>query len=455
LTTLLFLFLLPCCNNSREIINNGQSIDQSKVTPISGAANTIKATPAELNHTWPPIHDSIIGITPSSSSLSISDSLTEKADKDRWNIYHPDPQHLWNRVFHQLYRRTTQDGREYGWDSLDPLLWRETTHLLEETSYRQTVELLDEFLTTDGEYLIADPLKRALFQRDIWAVFDWVAFQTDNYPDQRSALQVRLAQIMRSVALTEEEILSLPNNYETAVLSNRFSLAYQETQPNVAFLPFTLFQSDSEWVYLGRTGGPLAMTHTEEFPFFGRSVFLVFIRVPGGRVSTLEFLDELNTESHLNTLPIGTEMVLVRQMLLVDDKGNMILSPIVESVQIRHFSATQVYDYAFRLNRPLLFSGSSGGFLVSDGDFLLFRSHGIDLFLLDNVEKAQFPELCIACHGEDNDIQSILSYSRSRFSLPDQTQPVLLPITLESESQTIIEWKHKHQTWQLLKSFWD
>jgi hypothetical protein len=37
------------------------------------------------------------------------------------------------------------------------------------------LHLLDELLHTDAENLIRDPVKRALLQRDLWAVFDWSA----------------------------------------------------------------------------------------------------------------------------------------------------------------------------------------------------------------------------------------------------------------------------------------
>ena len=44
-----------------------------------------------------------------------SDSITRLA-------YHPDPDHMWNRLFRQLFGRTDGDGQEFGLDSLDPLL---------------------------------------------------------------------------------------------------------------------------------------------------------------------------------------------------------------------------------------------------------------------------------------------------------------------------------------------
>ena len=294
-----------------------------------------------------------------------------------WGVYDPDPDHLWNRVFRQFYRRTTKDGKEYGSDELDPLLWFDTTYLLDGNSHPQAIQVLDEFLTTHAENLIRDPLKRAMFQRDMWAVFDWLSFQSEPYASQRQALETRLAQIIRKVAITREQIVSLPDHYKLAIESAVFPANYQEKQPEAAFLPFDLFQPDSSWVPMGREGGPIAMAHTNSAPFFGRSVFLVFIRSPGGRTATLDFIESLNMEPQ-PVLTIGSEVALVRRMLLIDDQGNLILSPLVETIQIRYFKPAQIF-YEFELDRTRLFDGFAGGLHSKNDLFLLFSSHG-DVF---------------------------------------------------------------------------
>src|ERR1700731_1347356 len=39
-------------------------------------------------------------------------------------VYDPDPQHLWNRLYRVLYLRIApEDGKIYGLDELDPLIW--------------------------------------------------------------------------------------------------------------------------------------------------------------------------------------------------------------------------------------------------------------------------------------------------------------------------------------------
>src|SRR5688500_3728379 len=49
-------------------------------------------------------------------------------------LYHPDPRHLWNRLHDGLFLRVGPDGKTYGHDRLEPLLWSGSRHLLEPAS---------------------------------------------------------------------------------------------------------------------------------------------------------------------------------------------------------------------------------------------------------------------------------------------------------------------------------
>ena len=375
-----------------------------------------------------------------------------------WSIYDPDPVHPWNRVFRQLYQRTDVDGQEHGADELDPLLWFDTTYLLTGPSHRQTLQVLDEFLSADADDLVREPLKRAMFQRDLWAVFDWSSSQEEPYAMERKALQVRLAEIMKRVALSKGEILALTDNYALAVKSAAYPAVFQEDQPETIFLPSDLFQSGSDWVVVGREGGPTALTHTEAFPFFGRSVFFVFVRSPDGREGTLEFIDALNRVPNPVT-PIGTQVALVRRMLLIDDQGERVLSPLVETVQLRHFGPSQSF-YEFELDRKKLFDSQAGGLVPNDDLFMLFMGHG-DVFENSMPEvQAAIPQICKACHFETSPslnfgaTQSIISYSREPFPLPGNARPVLFASTVEEEALTVIKWKQNHKTWSSLEVLW-
>src|SRR5271170_1713614 len=85
---------------------------------------------------------------------------------------------------------------------------------------------------------------------------------------------------------------------------------------------------------------------------FSRSGFLIFLRLPAGRAATFDYLralweipqpwiprpdepDQAVENPHLPQFPAGTEVALVRQMMLFDNRGNLESTSITESVQMR------------------------------------------------------------------------------------------------------------------------
>ena len=115
-------------------------------------------------------------------------------------LFHPDPRHVSNRLYRQLHVRNEPGGKEYGFDALDPLLWSETNYLLSGKSHARALALADEFLLTHAERQITDPAKRAILQRDLWAVFDWADQPDLPHQTERRELMSRLALIIRRLA---------------------------------------------------------------------------------------------------------------------------------------------------------------------------------------------------------------------------------------------------------------
>jgi len=277
------------------------------------------------------------------------------------SFYDPNPDHLWNRLYRQFYVRKGWDGREYGGDVLDPLLWGETHYLITGPSHQQALSVLDEFLSTHGERLITDPVKRAVLQRDLWAVFEWASDPSyvEESKRNRAELERKLAQVMQRLALSPEQIQSIPDSYSVAAAAKAFPTEYNPSQRETTFLPPDLFQPGSAWVNLGsaseggvppNSGAPV---HTREFG--ARSVFLVFIRLPGGRDATLAYLKQLADfpkpcipspdkfymltqdprtgggagaggtvpSPDLPQFPRGTQVLLLRRMMLIDREGQL------------------------------------------------------------------------------------------------------------------------------------
>jgi hypothetical protein len=333
-------------------------------------------------------------------------------------LYHPDPQHLWNRLHEALFVRTGADGRAYGGDSLEPLLWPGTKHLLEGRSRDRALALLEEFVNTRGEKLIDDPLKRAVLQRDLWLVFNWLEgshggiadphFSREEVDASQRRLRRPLAAVIGRLALSPEEIKHLPDTYTAAVTSGAFAKGYDPEQPDRPFLPPDLFAADGPWVCLGRPDGPVTPAHLRDDVSnpFTNSAFLVFLRLPAGHDATLEYLNRLRTfdqpllvrvesaekrtdkylpNPKLPPFPVGTEVALVRRALLIDPAHRVRPSALTESVQVRHYREVPAMSWRsldaalgggtaanrqahswqafheFRLSRSLLFAGRAGG----------------------------------------------------------------------------------------------
>ena len=347
---------------------------------------------------------------------------------------------------------------------LDPLLWQGTTQLVEGASYTRALAVLDEFLTTHGERLISDPVRRAMLQRDLWAVFDWLTFRPSGDLAARAQLEQRLAQAIQRLALSRPQIDALPNSYEHALASGEFATTQQPANPQAAFLPSGLLTPGSDWINLGRQGGPLAMTHLQGLPFLGRSAFLVFVSVPGGRTAGLAFVAALQTQAIPPHVVRGSSVALVRRMLLIDDQGQLAASPLIESVQLRFFDATGAQvPFEAALDRDRLFAGEAGGLrplTPNDRDFQLFVSRGDVLTAPDIPDDDLRPRVlatCAGCHENDPGLAgatSILSYSRIRFPLPGGQPPVLTITTPDDEMRATIAWKQAQDSWQQLLALW-
>ena len=399
-----------------------------------------------------------------------------------WTLYDRDPNHLWNRLYRALYQRVTSDGKEYGYDELDPLLWWQTKYLLTNPANRQAVTVLDEFLSTHGERATNDPLKRAILQRDLWAIFDWTTQSPDGSPEKLN-LQNRLARVIKQLALSPEEIARLPNSYKRAAESKTFAAAYDANRRGESFLPPDLFDSEGPWVMLSvRGGAPIALGHMEFFS--GRSVFLIFMRLPEGREATLKYLKKLSDfpkpwlpdsvnpgrvvpNPELPEFPAGTEMALIRKIVLIDSQVNLQPTNIIEDIQIRvhraipneipgvlNLSRNEAHAaldvIEFKFSRPKLLADQSGGLrsvVAGEKEFALFRSHGIDF------EQREPLQACASCHFQPG-VHSILSRRRMESGGMERVSDLIPAWDLNYEANETKWWKGRQYNWRLLQGLW-
>ena len=230
-----------------------------------------------------------------------------------------------------------------------------------------------------------------------------------------------------------------------------------------------------------RGGSPIALSHVDFFS--GRSVFLIFMRLPEGREATLKYLKTLSDfpkpwlpdpdnpgrvapNPNLPEFPAGTQLALVREIVLIDNQGNLQPTNIIEDVQIRVHRAipseipaalntsrnearTALDVFEFKLSRSKLFADESGGLrsvAAGEKEFALFRSHGIDF------EQREPLQACASCHFQPG-VHSMLSRGRTELGGVQRIE-VMAAWDLNYEANVTKGWKGRQYNWGLLQGLW-
>ena len=459
-------------------------------------------------------------------------------------IYDPDPAHLWNRLFAAFYVRRTKPASQGDWllvqllppdetvptelspallelwrrtynndtarrieggDILDPPLLPRPDAILADNYFKPAFEILDEFILQNGQDMLRDPLRRALLQRDLWPVFDLLQ-QIIGYPNQvpdqetrRQALSQRIAAVMRAVALTKEEVASLPDTYLLAIQSGRFAHEH-EFDISLDYLPDKLLERSGDWVELDRSGNRrVGLFHHEgDMGFVGRSWFRVFCRFPlsaGGRMAVEQLLSKplpRDQDGYLSQpdVPPGMEVALLRVMLTIDRDGMIQPTKLAESVQLRviRYGDGELHPdtnsgrgqnfYEYEMSRSALFAGMTDGGLrrVSNTApqyfFGSWPFSTVSSFSSSRWTYESFPgpvplhRACSICHRHDN---TPVHTPRNTLQPWPEKYPfglgsirsllASLPAPLgdqdsEKLADTVINWKKAHRSFQRLHEYW-
>jgi hypothetical protein len=159
--------------------------------------------------------------------LLLTLTATAFADLSVPAVYDADPQHIFNRLYAAIAIRTA-DGERFGIDSV--------------TAFRepfddsvQVAALAEELVARKDLVSSLSELKRALLLHDVWTAFDIAASFND-----RKALRP-LARAVRALAMDEQSIARLPDNYADAVRSGAFLHDFDPERADRAFVPADLF----------------------------------------------------------------------------------------------------------------------------------------------------------------------------------------------------------------------
>jgi hypothetical protein len=413
-------------------------------------------------------------------------------------FFDPKPDHAWNRLYGMLFIRPAWDGKLYGADEMDPLYWPDSKYLLNQPIHQQVIQSLDQFIQSNSAHLITGPLKRALLQRMLWALFDSLAahendaYHPDHFDTERQEIQVRLVSIMKAVALTDDEIKSIPDNYDLEVKAKSYPIAFDPAHDTQPFLP-AAFSPHSQWIDLEDTSypeiGPIAPIHVSGVS--GRSAFHVLISVPTGKSATHDYIDKINSfEPHwiykmtrqsgtneellpqmnpaLPQVPPLTTLALVRKANLINNKGELVNSPLTETIQLRvirtlsnNGDTPSQIPFLFILDQTKLMKGEGG--LVAQQ-----KEPGFDMVLSklfaisgDSLERRYgqnaSPEgetlltSCLECHSSGPGVFSMNSYAQS-FSATRLRAPWLNEG--DSAGSDSVIWKKRQYDWGMLQAYW-
>jgi hypothetical protein len=423
-------------------------------------------------------------------------------------LYDADSQSLANRLFAALYIResnipTKRGGKPLrrieGGDVIDFLAWNGSAYWSDPETCRRLSAVLDECLAHPSQLRPADPLRRAILQRDLWAPFDFLIGRNmvrdgdQATRTRRDRICRKLAAVIRGLTLSQAEIKSLPDTYALAVKSGRFAFEHR-CAATVDYLPPRLLTAPSEWQEIDffqpsdiheDIQERFITLHTRNYK--GRSYFRLFIRFPGGRSALEAYLKEIDAKgidwkasAHrgfirvldgTRQIPVGTEVALVQFLMTLDNQLRPTPTSIVESVRLRVFCnvdggpvpptntgvGMNVSEYA--LKRRLLFDGSKQGGLQREPDNqpiyrVIFQpDHAPDWG--DIGRSLTLVQDCRRCHTGAGQVgvQTIVSLVHQGGVDAGAQLGVahpLAPGTPSPRGQRAATWKSRHETYRRL-----
>ncbi len=387
-------------------------------------------------------------------------------------------------IYEAFFKRKSLAGQIYDLEELEPPFQTSSKFPTRGDSYQRAVTALDRFLSTSVGGVGEDPVRRAVLQRDLWAVFCTLAGSVEprrsvfndqvfvtgledvgdtdqSYRTERRVLQKKLIKVMRQIALTAAEVQSLPDNVSDAIRSSAFPRQFNPDMPTRGFLPSDLFEANSGWVAyrdVSRGDGLVAPSHTRFTN--GRSFFQIFLKLPGGQQATLGFLKNFGGRSQEGVkFPAGTSALLLQRMVVIGSDGLPKITPITEKIKIRHFpDGENAQAFSWILHRKELFANRRGGLhevKEEEKSLFSFETNETKVDYLEMTGRPDVPntlDTCVKCHNDiaGSGYHTIRSLFGPRYATPD-----IQPTTAKESGENALKWLKKTYSWGLLQGMWE
>lgn len=279
-------------------------------------------------------------------------------------LYSERGDHPWDTLHQTLFMRTFTTGESYyhrhSWNVPG-------SGFLAETNRKNLVKLLDAVESLPrAEMEATSPLRRLIFFRDLWTVFEHLQ-QPEMISGTRGAdLLPQLARIMQRLELTDEEIQHLPDTFAQLREKGIYSETLDPDQLDKPYLPTKLLDESSDWIAVSTSkNSSSAPHHTQSVN--QRSLFSIHLRWPAGREAGEVFLAANSLKDEVR-FPQGTELALLRRAVAPSQDGKLRVTKVVESLQLlvtpssdaSAGEAKQDLRFKFVLDRASLIAGQPG-----------------------------------------------------------------------------------------------
>jgi hypothetical protein len=398
-------------------------------------------------------------------------------------IYSDDPADSWNRIFSCMFTRHVEarlsndfavgapfkelanffhlqvstrlfERQETGDRAIDPLYAppsyspEGSRQLLTEPRYSALTAALQEALREPAPRPV---VARSMMQSDLWSAYDllyWPLFPEDRDTELDRHKQIitdLIGQLIVKLALTQEEIQSLPDSFDQA--RSKTSLP-------------DLFNPNSGWFEFQYIPDRM---HDEAAGF--RRVTRLFVKATHPPRDKKKFLGAFQDDPEKAYAQLDG-VALIIQPLLIDTHGNLSPTHLTTDVQVRLFAKTS--EGAFvrtdlklgELSRRLMLSDpTTGGLMPEDENSPAYLSSGgeygfaspVSIEPNDNNPSpilAKQRTRCSLCH--DTDLTTLMSFN---FARPPRTESDPITIFVPAAHQAadyVISRKLKRPDWRLL-----
>jgi hypothetical protein len=304
-------------------------------------------------------------------------------------LFDPRPGHPWDQAREAFYARrfTTGEVFEHPHASAPP--WHEYMPFTHDAAFHErVVAVLEAVEKLPPAQMEEQPAPRRLvLLRDLWAAFDALRWAHNRWPEEdkdvatkalarRDELLQRIARVMRRLELTEDEVRALPDAFKVVAEKKLYPKAFDPAAGDRAFFPSDLLDKDGPWLaYAGEkeptAGGVLHTNFVNQ-----RSVFTLHLRTPDGRDGGLKYFREYIKAGRRLDVPPGSTLALLGRAVVPTRSGRLLVSPLVESLQMIVVTPPEDHRFKFMLDRREMLAGNLGLKPLGKDDPADFSSFG-------------------------------------------------------------------------------